>query len=423
MSAHDFKAGTIWAVTNSNILLAHAFGADGRALCNRRIRPREASEDLFSTREAIAKRPMTHAHDRCVKKVAERAEAERLAAASPLAAAVVQLVETIEAADAARPTTRRCSQCDTYNADSDATCICCGSDAGPGSLAPRVVEGTVVEHNGTAQGSRPSDTTHPDVAAAREALRPLLPATVTEHTEITDPGEADPTVRGYLVEPRGNGRIAAYWIESGLITSRKDTWNGTCVKILALAFADAGWTVEPHSMRAVFAWRPDTDTTAQTEAQPAPPAPPARFMSGSRVVCGDGQERHVVGMTHRANEPARVVVAGGAEWIASECTPVLTCLHRVAARPDVSGDPIKECTRSHWAQEAGVFNDEGCVEAYDCAVQAANRAAELNTEEEAPADDPVYAWALMCPEHREQPAGTCQECNTDPEPPIRAGAA
>ncbi|MGW5851987.1 hypothetical protein ACWFQ8_29255 [Streptomyces sp. NPDC055254] len=387
MSEHDFKAGTIWAYTKSNAVLGHAFDADGRALCNRRIRPRVDGQ--FSTRETIAERPTSQAHDRCVKKVAERAEAERLAAASPLAAAVVQLVETVEAADATRTV-----------------------QAAPAE--PRIVEGVVVDHLGTAQGSRPSDITHPDVVAAREALRPLLPATVTEHTEITEPDEADPTVRGYLVEPRGNGRIAAYWIESGLITSRKDKWNGVCVEILAKAFTDAGWKVEPHSLRAVFAWRPDTNTTAQTEEQPTPPASTARFMSGSRVVCGDGQERHVVGMTYRANEPARVVVAGGAEWIAADCTPVVTCLHRIAARPDVSGDPVKECSRSHWAQEAGVFNDEGCVEAYDCAVQAANRAAELNAEEDAPADEPVHTWALMCPNHREQAAESCEDCTTEP---------
>ncbi|MYT25965.1 hypothetical protein GTW69_37820 [Streptomyces sp. SID7760] len=385
MSEHDFETGAIWATTQTNRGLGHAFDADGHALCSRRIRPRTGAQ--FSTRETLAQQ--TQAHERCLKKVAERAEAERLAAASPLAAAVVQLVE---AADAARTA----------------------------QAAPRVVEGVVVDHNGTAQGSRPSHVTHPDVAAARAALRPLRPATVTEHTEITEPDEADPTVRGYLVEPRGNGRIAAYWIESGLITSRKDRWNGVCVEILAKAFTDAGWRVEPHSLRAVFAWRPDASTTAQTEAQPTPPAPTARFMSGSRVVCGDGQERAVVGMTHRANEPARVVVAGGAEWIASECTPVPTCLHRIAARPDVSGDPVKVCTRSQWWRSgAGVFTDEGCVEKYDCAVQAANRAAELDAElnaedDAAPADEPVHTWALICPNHAEQAAESCEDCTTEP---------
>ncbi|MFF4392954.1 hypothetical protein ACFY0G_40470 [Streptomyces sp. NPDC001552] len=388
MSEHDFKAGTIWAYTETNTRLGHAFDANGNALCNRRIHPRAGGQ--FLTREAIAEPTTAQAHDRCVKKVTERVEAERLAATSPLAAAAAQLVETVEATDANRT-----------------------MQAPP--AGPRIVEGIVVDHNGTAQGSRPSHITHPDVVAARETLRPLRPATVTEHTEITEPNEADTTVRGYLVEPRGNGRIAAYWIESGLITSRKDKWNGVCVEILAKAFTDAGWKVEPHSLRAVFAWRPGPSTTDQTEAQPTPPASAARFMSGSRVVCGDGQERTVEGMTHRANEPARVVVAGGAEWIAAECGPVPTCLHRIAARPDVSGDPVKECTRSQWwTQGAGVFTDEGCVETYDCAVEAANRAAELNAEEDASAEEPVHTWALMCPDHAEQAAESCEECTTEP---------
>lgn len=44
--------------------------------------------------------------------------------------------------------------------------------------------------------------------------------------------------------------------------------------------------------------------------------------AGTRVVCGDGKTRTVTGMTHRRNEPARVVVDGGTEWIAGECSPV-----------------------------------------------------------------------------------------------------
>jgi hypothetical protein len=82
-------------------------------------------------------------------------------------------------------------------------------------------------------------------------------------------------------------------------------------------------------------------------------------------------------------------------------------VHHVEARADVSGDPIKVCARKQPNQEAGVFNDEGCIEAYDCAVQAANRAAEWNAE----ADDLLHGWDLMCPEHREQQFDTCEECN------------
>lgn len=48
------------------------------------------------------------------------------------------------------------------------------------------------------------------------------------------------------------------------------------------------------------------------------------FKTSERVVCGDGGERVVTGMTHRKGEPARVVVEGGAEWIAADCSPAET---------------------------------------------------------------------------------------------------
>lgn len=47
-------------------------------------------------------------------------------------------------------------------------------------------------------------------------------------------------------------------------------------------------------------------------------------------------------------------------------------------------------------------------------MQAANEAARLNTEEEAPNDDPLYTWHLMCPEHDEQTLDECEECNATP---------
>ncbi|MHA4819343.1 hypothetical protein ACXZ65_33895 [Streptomyces aculeolatus] len=45
----------------------------------------------------------------------------------------------------------------------------------------------------------------------------------------------------------------------------------------------------------------------------------ALFAPGSRVICADGVERTVEGMVERRNEPARVAVEGGAEWIADNC--------------------------------------------------------------------------------------------------------
>ncbi|MFE7316425.1 hypothetical protein ACFU7T_25535 [Streptomyces sp. NPDC057555] len=292
------------------------------------------------------------------------------------------------------------------------------SELTPADTEQRAIEGVVVAHAGTAEGCAPADATHPDVVAARETLAGLRPATLTEHHDTSEPTDDECNVRGYVIEPRGHGRVALYWLEGGRAVRHDDGWHGPCLDILADKMQRAGWiTVKMlRSSLCVFADRPAEDAkpaaVGQDVEQPAPAAP-APFRSGDRVVCGDGNVRTVEGMTHRTNEPARVVVAGGAEWITSECSAVPACLHRSAPRPDVSGDPIKTCARKQLNQDAGVFSDEGCVEAYDCAVQAANRAAEMNAEDDAPTGDPVYVWDLLCVEHRdsEQQVDTCEECN------------
>lgn len=62
-------------------------------------------------------------------------------------------------------------------------------------------------------------------------------------------------------------------------------------------------------------------------------------------------------------------------------------------------------------QQVEVFSDEGCVDAYNCAVAAANECARINEEDGAPTDEPFYTWQSMCIEHEEQPAGICPDCN------------
>ena len=285
----------------------------------------------------------------------------------------------------------------------------------------RVIEGVIVQHSGTAKGSTPSNASHPDVAAARTALGTLKAADMTDHHDVAEPTEDERSVRGYMVDPRGQGRVAVYWLEGGRIVRRDETWHGPSLDCLADRLRRSGWAVEKplRSSQCVFAHRPAEDAApapiAQAAVEQPAPAAPAPFRSGDRVMCGDGKVRTVEGMTHRTNEPARVVVAGGAEWIASECSVVPTCLHRIAVRPDVSGAPITACDRKQPNQEAGAFSGEGCVEAYDCAVQAANRAAEWNAEEGAPASDPTYIWDLLCAEHRdsEQQVDTCEECDAE----------
>ncbi|MCM2420292.1 hypothetical protein [Streptomyces sp. RKAG293] len=369
----------------------------------------------------------------CHRAAEKRAEAARLAAGSPLAAAVVALVDTIEQATEPAPIIVRADQvqagdtvlggfaegvtvesaeanhalthANPYTADPTpfAGAGCCDGCAmladhrGPVVIlatdtpwdvcdpmpaadpvlirrhaAQPAVDDVQVEEHRTAKGSTPSAAGHPDIAAARAVLAGLAAATMTDHHDVSAPTEDERTVRGYLAEPRGQGRVALYWLEEGRIVRRDDVRHGASLDCLAWSMVRAGWTVEKllRSSQCVSAHRPGADD-APAAVEPAvveQPAPAAR-----------------------------------------------ECLHHIAARADVSGDPITACARKQPNQEAGVFNDEGCVEAYDCAVQAANRAAEANVRDDAPAGDPTYTWDLLCADHRDsgQQVDDCEECNDE----------
>ncbi|MBT2427218.1 hypothetical protein J7F02_16455 [Streptomyces sp. ISL-112] len=124
--------------------------------------------------------------------------------------------------------------------------------------ARRVIEGVVVSHNGTAQGSTPANATHPNVIAARAALESLAVATMTDHHDVTEPTEDEQHVRGYLIDPREGDRVAVYWLEAGRIIRRDDPWHGPSLDGLADRLTRRGWTVEPmlKSSQCVFAHRP-----------------------------------------------------------------------------------------------------------------------------------------------------------------------
>lgn len=237
-----------------------------------------------------------------------------------------------------------------------------------------VVEGVIVEHAGTAEGCAPRDVTHPDVVAAREALAGLAVATLTDHHDFCEPTEDERDVRGYVINPRGQGRVALYWLEGGKNVRRDVMPHGPALDCLADRMTRRGWTVEKmlRSSQCVFAHRPVEDTLP-AEAQPAAPAE----------------------------------LPAGADLDD-------TCLHGKRPRPDVSGDPITWCARKQANQSAGVWNDEGCVLAVDCCVEAANDCAQYNVGGEAPAGDPEFLWALMCTQHEEQMLDTCEECNAVP---------
>ncbi|MFE0189308.1 hypothetical protein [Streptomyces sp. NPDC058989] len=234
---------------------------------------------------------------------------------------------------------------------------------------PHVVEGVIVEHAGTAEGCAPRDVTHPDVVAAREALAGLAAATLTDHHDFSEPAEDERDVRGYVINPRGHGRVALYWLEGGMNVRRDVMPHGPALDCLADRMTRRGWSVEKmlRSSQCVFAHRPPAG------AQPAAPA---------ELPAGDDLDD--------------------------------TCLHGLRPRPDVSGDPITWCARKRPNQVAGVWNDEGCVLASDCCVDAANECAQFNVEAEAPAGDPEFSWALMCTEHEEQMLDSCEECHAVP---------
>ncbi|MFI9052460.1 hypothetical protein [Streptomyces sp. NPDC053427] len=69
----------VWSLTDSSFELWHAFGDDGRALCNRSIRARSHRENdtFFRTLRDADRWPLSNLHDRC------RAKAETKVAAHP----------------------------------------------------------------------------------------------------------------------------------------------------------------------------------------------------------------------------------------------------------------------------------------------------------------------------------------------------
>ncbi|MFJ4342635.1 hypothetical protein [Streptomyces sp. NPDC088915] len=75
----DPATARVWSTTDSTHELWHAFGPDGHALCNRRIRPgghREGRSHFF-TRDRAETFPLSHTHDRCRDKLTEAAAANK----------------------------------------------------------------------------------------------------------------------------------------------------------------------------------------------------------------------------------------------------------------------------------------------------------------------------------------------------------
>ncbi|MFD4234247.1 hypothetical protein [Streptomyces sp. NPDC058542] len=83
------------------------------------------------------------------------------------------------------------------------------------------------------------------------------------------------------------------------------------------------------------------------------------------------------------------------------------CIHGNVPVSEVVGDPVGACRDSRGNEDFGVFNDEGCIYVYDCAVDVANEAVKESAESD------WITWSKVCGEHAEQPASTCDECSAE----------
>ncbi|WHM36299.1 hypothetical protein [Streptomyces sp. BPTC-684] len=127
------------------------------------------------------------------------------------------------------------------------------------AIERHAVEGVIVAHDGRTRGTAPKHSTDPDALAALAALGNLRLAEITDHTDIgAQPGNTDhdPNAWGFLVEPRGNGRVALYWMVAGRYVRTSGKPWAVELEIGADRLRKAGWQIEPLSRRCVFAWRP-----------------------------------------------------------------------------------------------------------------------------------------------------------------------
>lgn len=118
----------------------------------------------------------------------------------------------------------------------------------------------LVREGRRAKGSAPRDADHADTLAALAVLPELRLATVTDEHDFTGADEFDGQAHGVLVEPRGAGRVAVYWLAEGLYVTGEDREPHRAeLRIIADRLRAEGWNIEPGSVRCVFAWRPSAE--------------------------------------------------------------------------------------------------------------------------------------------------------------------
>lgn len=123
---------------------------------------------------------------------------------------------------------------------------------------PAWAEATKAAESDSTKGHAPRHANHPDVLAALSVLAGLRAAPLTNEHDMGDPSDRDLPVRGYAVEPRGHGLVAAYWLHRGLARRRDDHPDGPLLESVHARFVAAGWAVEPlrPTSLCVFAHRP-----------------------------------------------------------------------------------------------------------------------------------------------------------------------
>lgn len=164
--------------------------------------------------------------------------------------------------------------------------------------------------------------------------------------------------------------------------------------------------------------RPYALTTSRGDCfgQPVFPAPaePLRILQGGRYAKAAARAAEIARDNGWEIDPAQADQTEEQAAPAEAPAPALVlglapghCVHGEYAA-GVEGDPAAVCARKGSGALVGVFTDEGCIETFDCAVQAASAAYVLNADDED--DEPLHSWALLCLEHEEQRADACEGC-------------
>lgn len=194
------------------------------------------------------------------------------------------------------------------------------------------------------------------------------------------------------------------------------------------------------------------NTTKTTEEPQMPAATTTDFKPGQLIIVANGTTQTVIKMADRiGNEPPRVEVEGGLQWLASECEAapryvvIQAGFNNFVVRDTLTGIDASVSTSRSGAQhiadclvggimvvnqdgraipvkptvalvasdagEFGVFNEDGdCIEGPYWHRSEAEQAAQGYRDED---EDGEYTVRAMCPEHEGQSWDNCTGCYGD----------